>query len=131
MCNFGQFNFTYGSEALSPTVTDWFNSNPRSRKLDSEIDHLQLVMSNLSFTIDTLRNASGRIHDEKNFDASTSVIEPVSFTLDIGLEHTVSSRIDTTPRTCVVGVLPGIQLRLGPSHVTKMLSVAGLYKYYN
>lgn len=126
ICNFGRFNFTYGTEALSPAVLEWFDARQRSHRMDSEIDHLKLEMNDLSFTLSSVREASKNRLDEMDVDVSTSVIEPISFTLDIGLEHTVSSG-DSTPRTCVVGVLPGIVLRLAPSHVTRILRVAAIW----
>ncbi|KAL9187273.1 hypothetical protein ACHAXT_001376 [Thalassiosira profunda] len=126
ICNFGRFQFTYGTEALSPAVAQWFEARRRSHRMDSEVDHLKLEMNDLSFTISSVGEASKRRLDEVGFDASSSVIEPVSFTLDIGLEHTISSG-DTTPRTCVVGVLPGIVLQLAPSHITKILRVSAIW----
>jgi len=94
--------------------------------MDSEVDHLKLEMNDLSFTISSVREASKNRLDEMNVDVSTSVIEPISFTLDIALEHTISSR-DNTPRTCVVGVLPGIVLSLAPSHITQILRVSAIW----
>lgn len=126
ICNFGKFNFAYGSVALSHSVVEWFEARQRSNKMDSEIDHLKLEMNDLSFTISSVGDASKKGLEGLNRDISTSVISPVSFTLDIGLEHTISSS-DSTPRTCVIGVLPAIILRLAPSHVTKVLRVAGIW----
>ena len=126
ICNFGRFNFTYGTEALSPAVVEWFDSRQRAHRMDSEIDHMKLEMNDLSFTISSVREASKNRLDENMNNASTSVIEPISFTLDIGLEHTISSG-DSTPRTCVVGVLPGIVLSLAPSHVTRILRVFAIW----
>jgi vacuolar protein sorting-associated protein 13A/C len=126
ICNFGKFNFTYGSEALSRSVVEWFEVRQRANRMDSEIDHLKLEMNDLSFTISSVEDASKKGLEGLNRDISTSVISPVSFTLDIGLEHTISSS-DNTPRTCVIGVLPAIILRLAPSHVTKVLRVAGIW----
>jgi len=135
ICNFGRFDLMYGTEEPSPAVLEWFADSRRRRHgLDSEVDHLKLEMNDLSFTIGSVGEASknGRIDSDTRatadgrVSASKSVIEPISFTLDIGLEHTVSSGEDT-PRTCVVGVLPGIVLRLAPSHVTAILRVAGVW----
>ncbi len=127
ICNFGRFNLLYGTEALSPAVLEWFDSHQRTRKKDSAIDHLNLEMNDLSFTVSSVLEASSKNRlDEMDLDASTSVIEPVSFALNIGLEHTISSGEDI-PRTCVIGVLPGIVLRLAPSHVTKILRVAAIW----
>ena len=126
ICNFGKFNFTYGSAALSHSVVEWFEARKRANRMDSEIDHLKLEMNDLSFTISSVGDASKKGLEGLNRDISTSVISPVSFTLDIGLEHTISSS-DSTPRTCVIGVLPAIILRLAPSHVTKVLRVAGIW----
>jgi len=126
ICNFGKFNFTYGSDALSRSVVEWFNDRQRANKMDSEIDHLKLEMNDLSFTISSVGDASKKGLENLHRDVSTSVISPVSFTLDIGLEHTISSG-DNTPRTCVIGVLPAIILCLAPSHVTKVLRVAGIW----
>jgi hypothetical protein len=83
-------------------------------------------MNDLSFTISSVSKSSKKRLNEMYVDVSTRVIEPISFTLDIGLEHTMSSG-DKTPRTCIVGVLPGIVLRLAPSHVTKILLVAAIW----
>jgi vacuolar protein sorting-associated protein 13A/C len=83
-------------------------------------------MNDLSFTISSVGDASKKGLEGLNRDVSTSVISPVSFTLDIGLEHTISSG-DNTPRTCVIGVLPAIIMRAAPSHVTKVLRVAGIW----
>lgn len=127
ICNFGRFNFIYGTEALSPAVLEWFGSHQRAHRKDSAIDHLNLEMNDMSFTVSSVREASKNRLDEMDVDVSTSVIEPVSFTLNIGLEHTISSGEDNIPRTCVIGVLPGIVLRLAPSHVTKILRVAAIW----
>lgn len=124
ICNFGRFNFRYGTDALSSSVTAWFNDRQRQHKLDSEIDHLKLEMNDLFFTISSVGVAKDT--NGTNTDLSDSVIQPISFTLDVGLEHTISAG-DETPRTCVIGVLPAIVLRLAPSHITKMLSVAAIW----
>ena len=126
ICNFGRFNFTYGNEALSHVVVDWFNAHQRPHKIDSEVDHLKLEMNDLSFTISSVGDATEKGLDGLNLDVSNSVIQPVSFTLDIGLEHAISSG-DDTPRTCVIGILPAIIMRLGPSHVNKILRVAAVW----
>lgn len=126
ICNFGRFNFIYGTEALSPAVLEWFDSHQRAHRKDSAIDHLNLEMNDLSFTVSSVTDASKNRLDEMDVDVSTSVIEPISFALNIGLEHTISSGEDI-PRTCVIGVLPGIVLRLAPSHVTKILRVAAIW----
>ncbi|KAL7555198.1 hypothetical protein ACHAWF_018915 [Thalassiosira exigua] len=126
ICNFGRFQFQYGTDSPSPAVQEWFEARPRGHWMDSEVDHLKLEMNDLSFTIGSVGDASKKKLDEMELDVSTSVIEPISFTLDVGLEHTISSR-NNTPRTCVVGVLPGIILRLAPSHVTKILGVAAIW----
>lgn len=125
ICNFGRFNFRYGTDALSSSVTQWFNDRQRPHKMDSEIDHLKLEMNDLFFTISSVGVAKDGL-DGTNADLSDSVIQPISFTLDVGLEHTISAG-DETPRTCVIGVLPAIILRLAPSHITKMLSVAAIW----
>ncbi|KAL7472999.1 hypothetical protein ACHAXS_013378 [Conticribra weissflogii] len=126
ICNFGRFNFTYGNEGLSQSVTEWFNEHKRANKQESEIDHLKLEMNDLSFTISSVGEATTKGLEGLNLDVSNSVIQPVSFTLDVGLEHTISSD-DSTPRTCIIGVLPGIIMRLGPSHVNKILRVAAVW----
>ncbi|KAK1743056.1 vacuolar protein sorting-associated protein 13 [Skeletonema marinoi] len=125
ICNFGRFNFRYGTDALSSSVTQWFNDRQRPHKMDSEVDHLKLEMNDLFFTISSVGVAKDGL-DGANTDVSGSVIQPISFTLDVGLEHTISAG-DETPRTCVIGVLPAIILRLAPSHITKMLSVAAIW----
>ena len=125
ICNFGRFNFRYGTEALSPSVTQWFNARQRPHKMDSEIDHLKLEMNDLFFTVSSVGVAKDGLGGS-NSDVSSSVIQPISFTLDVGLEHTISAG-DETPRTCVIGVLPAIILRLAPTHITKMLSVAAIW----
>ena len=123
ICNFGRFNFRYGTDALSPSVTQWFDARQRTHKMDSEIDHLKLEMSDLSFTISSVGLGKDSGNDN---DLSCSVIQPISFTLDVGLEHTIAAG-DETPRTCVIGVLPAIILRLAPADITKMLSVAAIW----
>lgn len=132
VCNFGRFKFAYGTEALSPAVSAWFDARPRPGRMDQGIDYLKLEMNDLSFTVGAVGEAGGRRSDAAVAGgAGGSVIEPVSFTLDIGLEHALppssSSSGEDTPRTCVVGVLPGIVLRLAPSHVTKILGVAAIW----
>jgi len=126
ICNFGRFKFGYGTEALSPSVPQWFNARQRPHKMDSEIDHLKLEMNDLFFTISSVGVVAKDGLDVTNTDVSSSVIQPISFTLDVGLEHTISAA-DETPRTCVIGVLPAIILRLAPSQITKMLSVAAIW----
>ena len=122
VCNFGRFNFAYGVETSSPAIVGWFEAH--RRHMEPEIDHLRLKMNDLSFTVGSVGEASGNDHSA----LVSSVIEPVSFTLDIGLEHTLSaSDGKDPPRTCIVGVLPGIVLRLAPAHVTKILRVVAIW----
>ncbi len=87
---------------------------------------MKLQMNDLSFTISSVSELSKKRLNEMYVDVSTSVIEPISFTLDIGLKHTMSLG-DKTPQMCIVGVLPGIVLRLALSHVTKTLLVAAIW----
>ena len=88
ICNFGRFNFRYGTDALSSSVTQWFNDRQRPHKMDSEVDHLKLEMNDLFFTISSVGVAKDGL-DGANTDVSGSVIQPISFTLDVGLEHTI------------------------------------------
>ena len=68
ICNFGRFQFTYGTEALSPAVAQWFEARRRSHRMDSEVDHLKLEMNDLSFTISSVGEASKRRLDEVGFE---------------------------------------------------------------
>eukprot|EP00970_Alexandrium_tamarense_P018299 scaffold13326_cov204-Alexandrium_tamarense.AAC.32 len=119
ICNFGHFKIVYGGyDALSPAVSEWFGS-----KMEHEIDSAKLEMNELSFSITTVGDAASKGVD--GLKVSNSIISPISFTLDIGLEHTSSGCI--TPRTCAIGVLPAVILHLSPSHVTRMLTVAAVW----
>ena len=123
ICNFGRFNFKYDTEALSPAVLKWFDAHQCPDNLDSDVDHVKLEMSDLSFIISSVGEATKKGIGGLNLDVSNSVIQPVSFALDIGIEH-ASPSLEDSPRMCAIGVLPAIILRLEPSYVEKVLRVA-------
>jgi hypothetical protein len=84
-------------------------------------------MNDLSFTIGTAGEASRRGGHLDADAPPSSIIEPVTFKLDIGIEHSSGRETAGNARTCVIGVNPAIILQLTPSHVTKVLAVAATW----
>ncbi|KAL7469473.1 hypothetical protein ACHAXS_009736 [Conticribra weissflogii] len=130
ICNFGRFKVDYGITSPSSMVLDWFKSRQSSDKaIQFDVDHLKMEMNDLSFIINSVGEAAKNRPYESKIDVSKSVIRPLSFTLNIGIEQTVATP-EKTPQTCIFGVLPSVELRLDPSQIQGMLRVAAQWTSY-
>ena len=129
----GSFHFVYGKSEENPGVRRWFNDNPiQIGGGASAIDHCSLDVHELTFLLSkagswaALSNSTHVVSAAEEGSAqvaTTTVIEPVSLSLNIGIEGNHLS-LDKS-RKCVFGVLPDISIQISPS------SVASIFRTYS
>lgn len=119
----GRFRLTYGQVAPSTKVATWFNDYPRIVEEVSELslDSGTLAISDLTFKVG--KAVDWRLLLGGDTNSETSVIDPISLSLDIGVES-LSHSADP-PRICCIGVIPTISLRMSPTQGAKIFSVLG------
>eukprot|EP00957_Ditylum_brightwellii_P203379 15334379-Ditylum_brightwellii.AAC.1 len=111
-------------------VSDWFKSRPVPKR-QLRFDHCRLGMDALTFVLgkvgdDDWKKIVGGNSDSSVFQSSLAIVEPISFTLDIGIENSVLE--GDLPHTCVEGDLPSISFQISPSQINRMLSVIKKWK---
>ena len=124
----GNFHFVYGKSEANPDVRKWFSDNPnRIGGSTSAIDHCSLDVQKLTFLLSkagswtALSNAAAVEATAEAGSAqvsTTTVIEPVSLSLNIGIENNQLS-LDKS-RKCIFGVLPDITIQVSPSSVSSI-----------
>ena len=124
----GNFHFVYGKSEANPDVRKWFTDNPnRIGGSTLAIDHCSLDVQKLTFLLSKARSWTA-LSNAANVEAiaeagsarvsTTTVIEPVSLSLNIGIENNQMS-LDKS-RKCIFGVLPDITIQLSPSSVSSI-----------
>jgi len=91
----GRFSFVYGKANQSIQVSDWFKSRPVLKR-ETGIDYCRFGMDNLTFVLgkvgdDDWKKSVGGCSDSSVLKSSLAIIEPISFTLDVGIENASSS----------------------------------------
>lgn len=114
----GHFKLKYGKIESSPRVLTWFQGNPRPDD-DVAFDSGSLAINDLTFQI--ARASDWRLSSKGNSTQGSSVIDPMSLSLDLGVETVAHS--GEPPRVCCIGVIPTISLRMSPNQGTKIVAV--------
>lgn len=118
VADLGIFRFIYGGGSLAENVRQWFVSNAVDK--DVTIDNCSLEMRDFKFLIgkagykDWLKDERGVIKSTKTSEA---VIEPINFSIDVGIEN------GSAQRRCVFGVLPSISLNITYCHIINIMLV--------
>lgn len=124
----GHFRFEYGKSESSKDVREWFDSQPRKYAGETSVEPGVLSVDNLTFTIATTKDVA---YKRKSDDAgreqwrALAVIEPLSATLDFGIESHYGTY---NPRASAFGVFPSVCLRVSPKQATRALSVTKAWK---
>lgn len=116
----GHLKFTYGKVTSPARIVSWFRDHPRD---DDEVsfDFGNLAINDLTFQV--AKANDWRLSNIGCSNQESSVIDPISLSLDFGVE-TVSHSTDP-PRVCGIGVIPTISLRMSPIQGNKIISVIG------
>lgn len=121
----GRFKLTYGRIDPATKVAAWFDENPRIIEEGSELTHDSGNISVSDLTFKVARASDWRFMLEENVESNseTSVVDPISVSLDIGVESLIHS-IDP-PRICCIGVIPIVGMRMSPTQGSTIISVLG------
>ena len=121
----GRFKLTYGRIDQSAKVATWFDDHPRSVEDRFELsrDSGSLLISDLTFTVGHVNDWRLLLAHVGDSNSETTVIDPISLSLDIGVESL--SRSADPPRICCIGVIPSISLRMSPTQGANIFSVLG------
>jgi len=119
----GRFKLTYGRINESVKVAAWFDEHPRIVDDSSELsrDSGSLVIRDLTFKVGQANDWRNLLVDESS--SETSVIDPISLSLDFGVESLAHSA--EPPRICCIGVIPSISIRMSPTQGRNIFSVLG------
>jgi vacuolar protein sorting-associated protein 13A/C len=115
----GTFHMKYGKD-LATNVRYWFHQNDQGGSADMKVDNCTMELEHFSLTLtragtkDWLR---ARIDQDKTTEFYESVIDPVTFTLDVGLEN------GGIQRKCVFGNLEQISLVVSQSQIKRVVSL--------
>ena len=115
VADLGTFRFAYGGGDLTKEVQDWFKSN--SSMDDILVDKCSLEMDNFTFLIGKVGNKDWLIPTHAENRNSEAIIEPISFSIDIGIEN------GGAQRKCVMGVLPSVSLKITYAQIIKITTV--------
>ena len=121
----GRFKLTYGRIDQSTKVATWFDDHPRSVEDRSELsrDSGSLLISDLTFTVGQVNYWRLLLAHAGDSNSETTVVDPISLSLDIGVESLAHSA--DPPRICSIGVIPSISLRMSPTQGSNIFSVLG------
>mmetsp|Transcript_10115 Transcript_10115/g.22639 ORF Transcript_10115/g.22639 Transcript_10115/m.22639 type:complete len:3425 (-) Transcript_10115:94-10368(-) len=122
----GSFNLVYGRSEPCPEVQQWFDDNPIWGSDESTLDHCTVEVRRLSFAVSkagwtqSLSPLSVTSKSDKPKETASTVIEPITLSLKIGIEGSKLSL--NKSRKCVYGILPHISIQLSPVAVNSILS---------
>ncbi len=116
----GHLKLTYGKIAPSARVVAWFQEHPRDDE-EVSLDSGTLAINDLTFQV--AKASDWRLSGIGGTNQESSVIDPISLSLDLGVESAYQS-VDP-PRVCCIGVIPTISLRMSPIQGTKIVLVIG------
>ena len=126
----GHLQFTYGKLEPAVQVKTWFEDNAIASPMDTILDSGSLSIRDLTFQVGKnchlSRSTNPKAPPAKLSDKA-SVIEPISIILDLGIESLGTSN---TVRTCCLGVIPTISLKLSPSQGSMTFPVVESWKNF-
>jgi vacuolar protein sorting-associated protein 13A/C len=120
--DFGTLYLAYGKK-LSPQIEQWFRSHV-NLKGAVNADHCSIAMEHFSFQISKAGNKdwlSSRSTSRAGIRNSNSIIEPVTFNINIGVEN------GPLNRKCMFGVLENISLSLSHVQILETMSVLSIW----
>lgn len=124
----GHMRLEYGNIDNAPAVQKWFKEHPKGNGTEPAVDNGKLAITNLTFMV--TETGSWRKGVEEHAASDTpfqdeAVVDPISIAFDFAVESVPASE---SPRTCTVGVVPSIVLRLSPIQASKVLNVYNAWK---
>jgi hypothetical protein len=126
VADLGTFRFAYGGGDLAEDVQRWFDSNSNGEEVT--IDRCSLEMDDFKFLIGKAANKDwlkSTITEGESTLSSEALIEPITFSIDIGIEN------GGARRKCIVGVLPSISLKISYSHIVRIMSVVSSWLVFS
>lgn len=116
--DFGTLHLAYGKK-LSPRIDQWFRNRVSSEGV-VKADHCSIEMEHFSFQISKAGKRDWLLSRSSSRTGSTimnSIIDPVTFNIDIGVEN------GPLNRKCMFGVLENISLSLSHFQIIETMSV--------
>ncbi len=120
VADLGTFRFAYGGGELAEDVKDWFKSN--SRQSDVLVDKCCLEMDDFTFLMGKAGNKDWLIPTHAENRNSEAIVDPISFSIDIGVEN------GGAQRRCVFGILPSVSLNITYSQMIQITTVMSTWK---
>jgi hypothetical protein len=119
----GHLKFTYGKIDPSTRVVAWFKNYPRENDSELTLDSGTLAINDLTFKVGRAKDWRLLTSGGDDGNSESSIIDPISLSLDFGVEATTQS--EKTPRFCCIGVIPTISVRMSPIQGSSIFSVIG------
>ena len=116
----GHAKLRYGKINPSPKVAGWFQENPRLNSEELMLDSGILEVTDLTFVVGKAGFWRKLIYQTDITMENAAIVEPISASLDFGVE---SGPSEVVPRVCAFGVVPTISLRLSPAQGSSTLAV--------
>jgi len=114
----GSFRFLYGAPPAA-SVRDWFQANSKAAFDPDYVDYLALEMNHLAFYVGTVGEYISASRKGQITRSGTAIIEPIFLSIDCGIDN---STVELS-RTCIMSVLPDLNLQLALEQVARIMSV--------
>ena len=113
----GNLKINYGKGDPSAMVQKWFDENPRQSLVDRTFEVGLIDVNHLTFSVQKANALqSTEVHGKKE----STIIDPIGVFIDFAIED-IGPTFD--PRSCFLGVIPTISLKLSTAQMPRILRV--------
>ena len=119
----GRLQLNYGTNPLEASVEAWFATQPKREIRHAMIDAASFSVHDITLLLTKTKSYLDGSYRNNPF--SNTVLDPISVTVDAGVENVVQTR---NPRLCVIGEVPSISLRISSSSLAQAVSIAMAWK---
>eukprot|EP00536_Pseudo-nitzschia_multiseries_P011592 jgi/Psemu1/206332/e_gw1.405.38.1 len=113
----GNLKVKYGKGDPSASIQEWFDKYPRDSLNEDRFETGSIDINDLTFT---MQKASYVQSSFGNIPNELAIIDPIGIRIDFAVEDIGP---DFEPRSCFLGVIPTISLRLSPLQGSQILGV--------
>jgi len=113
----GNLKVKYGKEDPTASIQKWFDKYPRDSLNEEKFDSGSIDINDLTFTLQKARDVQHSHGDNQN---DFAIVDPIHILIDFAVED-IGPNFE--PRSCFLGVIPIISLRLSPMQAAQILGV--------
>jgi hypothetical protein len=119
----GNLKINYGKGDPSAPVQKWFDENPRESLADEVFEVGTIDVNHLTFSVQKASLLQSTDSDETKEPA---IIDPIGVVIEFAIEDIGPN---FKPRSCFLGVIPTISLKLSPVQGSQILEVINSWTY--